>query len=60
MKKQKREIEEEGIKKREVYAEMLPRRVLAAEIGRSLEIEIGSLWTWGNGYMAVRSKRLAL
>src|ERR1700741_1393263 len=53
--RQLRELEIAGLIHREVYAEVPPRvEYSLTKLGRSLEPVVRSLWSWGNGYLAVR------
>lgn len=46
-----RQMEEDGLVERTVYAEVPPRVEYAlTPLGRSLESVIGALWAWGEGY----------
>lgn len=48
---QLRDIEENGLVHREVYAEVPPRvEYSLTELGRSLKPILDSMWSWGEGY----------
>ena len=51
---QLREMEEDGIVSRTVYAEVPPRVEYAlTELGQSLKPILDSMWNWGTGYQAL-------
>ena len=48
---QLRDMEENGLVHREVYAEVPPRvEYSLTELGRSLKPILDSMWSWGEGY----------
>ena len=48
---QLRDMEENGLVHREVYAEVPPRvKYSLTELGRSLKPILDSMWSWGEGY----------
>mgnify|MGYP000806674732 FL=1 len=50
---QLRDMEENGLVHREVYAEVPPRvEYSLTELGRSLKPILDSMWAWGEGYKA--------
>lgn len=54
---QLRDMEENGLVSRKVYAEVPPRvEYSLTELGQSLKPILDSMWNWGEGYKASLSK----